>query len=392
MKKSKFFIVIISVLCSLFPLTESATASQNARPTVSAVSVNGITLEFEAYNINNNNYFKLRDLAFTLSGTAKQFNVDWDGERQAVSLASGAAYVVVGGEMAGSADSIKSAAPTRSGVFLNEMRIDIAAYHIDGNNFFRLRDLGLVLDFWVEFDSAGNTIVIDTSRRYNDDSPIQTESTPWSQTSHTASDVTELKNRSVFFAHNSVGQNILDGIKAIDNSIPISNRSAANENGITQNYMGYNGDPNGKLDAFASLVRSGGGDAQIVVFKLCYADFQAHTDVDKLFDDYVAIFDTLQKEYPQTLFVHITAPLYHYNASWNNSVQHSFNEKLRGKYGAFVFDLATIESIDSSGNPVLSRDGTSPALAEEWSSDGSHLNTAGSKRLASAMIAFLAQL
>ncbi|MCL2045562.1 MAG: hypothetical protein FWG88_04175 [Oscillospiraceae bacterium] len=392
MKKKIFIILAAAVFLSIFSQLAIGSESLNARPTVSTVSVNGENIEFEAYYISENNYFKLRDLAYTLSGTQKQFNVTWDGQRQAISLTSNTAYVVEGGEMTGSATVTKSANLTSSSVFLNGVRVELTAYHIDGNNFFRLRDIGLLLDFSVVFIPSDNMVIIDTSRGYNDNSSSQTEGSPWTQASHTASDVTTLKNKSVYFAHNSVGQNILDGIKAIDSSISISNNSAANSNGITENYMGFNGDPNGKLDAFTALVRDGGGDAQIVVFKLCYADFQAHTDVDKLFDDYVAVYDALQKEYPDTIFVHITAPLYHYNASYNNRVQHAFNEKLRNKYGALVFDLAAIEAIDSSGNPVLSRDGVSPALAEEWTSDGSHLNTAGSRRLASALIAFLAQL
>ena len=70
-------------------------------PTFSKVLINGKEIAFDAYNINDNNYFKLRDIAFVLSGTAKQFNVDWDDEANAISLTSGASYNAVGGEMEG---------------------------------------------------------------------------------------------------------------------------------------------------------------------------------------------------------------------------------------------------------------------------------------------------
>jgi hypothetical protein len=42
---------------------------QSASPTSSTVLVNGKNVAFDAYNINGNNYFKLRDLAYTLNGT-----------------------------------------------------------------------------------------------------------------------------------------------------------------------------------------------------------------------------------------------------------------------------------------------------------------------------------
>ncbi|MGO4119405.1 hypothetical protein ACEQ6C_40435, partial [Rhizobium ruizarguesonis] len=47
----------------------------SAAPTDSKVLVNGKTISFEAYNINGNNYFKLRDFAAAVNGTEKQFEV-----------------------------------------------------------------------------------------------------------------------------------------------------------------------------------------------------------------------------------------------------------------------------------------------------------------------------
>ena len=49
-----------------------------AKPTASKVLVNGKEVAFDAYNISDNNYFKLRDIALQISGTEKQFEVQWD--------------------------------------------------------------------------------------------------------------------------------------------------------------------------------------------------------------------------------------------------------------------------------------------------------------------------
>ena len=198
-----------------------------------------------------------------------------------------------------------------------------------------------------------------------------------------------LNNRSVYFAHNSVGQNIIDGINALGTGIPVLSDQQIGDMGIAETYMGFNGDPAGKMDAFKGLMDNGGNNAQIAFFKLCYADFNEGTNSDALFDKYVSVMTELEGRYPEVTFVHVTAPLYDHNASWHNNRQHAFNEKMRAKYGDYVFDLADIESVGATGNRALAHDGVSPAMADDWSSDGGHLNEAGGKHIAAELISFL---
>ena len=135
-------------------------------PTSSTVLVNGDTTAFEAYNIGGSNFFKLRDLAFALNGTSKQFAVGWDGANNAVSLTSGEAYTPTGGEMEQGDGTAKSASPTTSSILLDGQELSLTAYNIGGNNFFRLRDLMSALDIGVTWDGAASTIGIDTSIPY----------------------------------------------------------------------------------------------------------------------------------------------------------------------------------------------------------------------------------
>ena len=137
-----------------------------ANPTASAVLVNGENVAFDAYNINDNNYFKLRDLAYILSGTEKQFEVGWDGENNAISLTSGEPYSIAGGEMAGRGGGSQAAEPTSSKIYLDGSEVQFTAYNIQGNNYFRLRDIGEAFDFGVDWDGERNTIVIDTGKGY----------------------------------------------------------------------------------------------------------------------------------------------------------------------------------------------------------------------------------
>jgi hypothetical protein len=135
-----------------------------AKPTSSTVLVNGKNIAFDAYNIGDNNYFKLRDIAYVLSGTEKQFDVGWDSANNTISLTSGKAYTLVGSEMQGKDEVDKTAAPTSSKVYLDGIEASFIAYNIDDANYFKLRDIGEAFDFGVDWDGTRNTIVIDTGK------------------------------------------------------------------------------------------------------------------------------------------------------------------------------------------------------------------------------------
>jgi hypothetical protein len=137
-----------------------------ATPTTATVLVDGKPVSFDAYNINGNNFFKLRDIAMALTGSAKQFEVGWDAAANAISLTSGSAYTKVGGELAKGSPGSKQANPTTSKIFLDGEEINLTAYNIGGNNYFKLRDLGAAFDFGIGWDDATKTITIDTSTGY----------------------------------------------------------------------------------------------------------------------------------------------------------------------------------------------------------------------------------
>ena len=140
-----------------------------ATPTASKVIVDGVETEFEAYNINGNNYFKLRDVAMAVNGTSKQFSVSWDSETNAISLLSTFPYTPVGGELTKGDGIAKTAEVTHSDVFKGIDRLALLSYNINGYNYFKLRDIGGVFDFDVTWDSTNNCIVVDTANSYTQD-------------------------------------------------------------------------------------------------------------------------------------------------------------------------------------------------------------------------------
>jgi len=178
-KKILSILLVLIVAVGLLGVPASAADELVASPTAASVVVNFENVEFDAYNINDNNYFKLRDIAFILNGTKKQFEVSWNDEENAISLKSNKPYTVVGGEMTGKGEGNKTATPTDSKLLLNNTEYFLIAYNIDGNNYFKLRDLGRTFNFGVDWDGEKNTIVIDTSKDYKSDKALVATYEEW---------------------------------------------------------------------------------------------------------------------------------------------------------------------------------------------------------------------
>lgn len=139
-----------------------------ANPTTSKVLVNGKTVTFEAYVIDGNNYFKLRDFAQAVNKTAKNFEVTWDGKNNAINLISNKAYTSAGGELTKGDGKAKVATPTTSKIYKDGKEISLTAYTIGGNNYFKLRDMAKAFNIGVFWDGATNTVIIDTTKDYVD--------------------------------------------------------------------------------------------------------------------------------------------------------------------------------------------------------------------------------
>lgn len=146
--------------------TEQPSADITAKPTSSKVLVNGKDVSLDAYNINSNNYCKIRDVAQILNGTGKQFEVVWDKDLQAVNMTSNQTYTPVGGELAKGDGSNKNATLNTAKIYLDGKAVSLTAYTINGNNYIKLRDLGQTFDFGVSWDKTLNAVVIDTSTGY----------------------------------------------------------------------------------------------------------------------------------------------------------------------------------------------------------------------------------
>ena len=234
------------------------------------------------------------------------------------------------------------------------------------------------------------------------------------------STVKTVANMRVFFGHQSVGKNILDGIndisEGVDNKIKIVESRVVNDKSEAAFYhagVGKNNDPNLKTNDFKELVESGiGGNVDVAFFKFCYVDIKQHTDIKLIFEHYKETMKLLKEVYPNTTFVHFTFPLKEarlgikgyvkqiigrYDTKREGNVKRNqFNTILKAEYQGKepIFDLAGIESTYPDGkNETFEKDGRIYyALAPLYTNDGGHLNETGRKVVAEKLLYFLASL
>ena len=135
---------------------------ENSRcvPSAQRILLNGEEVQPEAYNINGENYVMLRDLAMLLNGTSARFAVSYDQERNSVALTPGEAYTPVGGELAPGADRSGALKTSKQSLTAAGEALNLCAYNLGGNNFFRLQDLAPILGFDAEYDTETDTVLL----------------------------------------------------------------------------------------------------------------------------------------------------------------------------------------------------------------------------------------
>lgn len=225
----------------------------------------------------------------------------------------------------------------------------------------------------------------------------------------------------IYFGHQSVGRNIIEGMKDVNKENPQiklniveSDKPEDLKPGVFEHSeVGKNEQPLTKIEAFSNLIKRGiGENADIAFFKFCYVDIIKSTDVDSLFKNYRQTMSELKKAYPNVTFIHVTAPLLvqpsrnikywikkalgKETGNSNNIARNRYNELLKTSYEGNepVFDLARLESIAPDGTVSCFNDNGKRilSLCPVYTEDGGHLNEAGRKIIAQQLIVFLARL
>lgn len=209
----------------------------------------------------------------------------------------------------------------------------------------------------------------------------------------------------VYFGHQSVGDNVLDGVKTLAEThgfqplriVEHAPSAIVDGPALVHTKIGQNGDPQSKVRGFREALEGGlGGQVDVALMKFCFWDIRKDTDIDGVFAEYRQTLAELERRYPAVTFVHATVPLVAADVDWrarvrrlvgmttptdeDNAARERLNTKIREVYGASqLFDIARAEEAENGSEPP-------GQLAAAFSSDGAHLNASGRRRVGAALI------
>lgn len=229
-------------------------------------------------------------------------------------------------------------------------------------------------------------------------------------------DLTLLAAQRIYFAHQSVGANILQGVAELAQGarVPLRIVKAPRAADLPPGAFGHffvpeNGAPLEKLANFETALGTDSG-IDLALIKFCYVDIDAGTDAAALFARYQATIARLRAENPRTIFVHVTLPLTTAQTgpkaiakrllgrapygTIENVRREQYNTLMRRAYAGRepLFDLARLESHAPDGTAVnVAWDGSvAPAMASAYTDDGGHLNVLGRDLAARELVRVLA--
>ena len=185
MTKRIFVTAIAAAVIAASLPTAGATNALTAVPTSAkgqAVYVGSTRVYPTGYNINDNNYFKLRDV-----GKLAGFGVDWNEDTRTVEIST----TRTAPELTGITDTAVTGAtakPTDQRITVDGKEVSMTAYKIKGNNYVKLRDIGKTINFGVSFNMATKTVSIDPNGTYVEEvkptpsTPTAAAITKWNST------------------------------------------------------------------------------------------------------------------------------------------------------------------------------------------------------------------
>jgi hypothetical protein len=207
----------------------------------------------------------------------------------------------------------------------------------------------------------------------------------------------------IYFAHASVGANIMEGFATLHSSdsseYPLAQESAGESppaqmtNGMIYEHDRGNPGWSTKVKDFETSVRNGWHypNVDISINKFCWIDQDAKLAT------YLDSMSALEADFPDTKFVYFTMP-YSTGTNANAVLRAKFNSELRTwietEDNKLLFDLADIESHDPGGvqQTFTSQNKEYENLYTEYTFDEGHLNEEGKRRAVTGLYSLFGKL
>lgn len=226
----------------------------------------------------------------------------------------------------------------------------------------------------------------------------------------------------IYFAHQSVGSNVVAGLERIVREEPaLGLRTVLTRDpelltgapAFVHFLAGRNGDPASKnADFIGMLDRRPSRDGAIAMLKYCYIDASSPMSAAEIFAAYQGTIATVRERHPDVRIVHVTMPLTTVETGAKAAVKraigriednraeavkrHRFNQLMREAYATKepLFDIAELEARrpDGSRSFFIADGDTIPTLARELTWDGGHLNDIGQRLAAETLVQVLSRV
>ena len=232
----------------------------------------------------------------------------------------------------------------------------------------------------------------------------------------------KLSKKKIYFGHQSVGFNIIDGVTGLMKENPqiklniVETIDSSDFDGgvFAHSRVGKNEQPDTKIADFKKFIDEGIGDkADVAALKFCYIDVEYETDVNQIFDNYVKVVEKIKTKHPKLNIIHFTVPLRTKKTTWKtwlkemlrkneiweftpNIKRNEYNALLINQYKGKdpIFDIAAIESTKPDGSRQSFKVGSNTyySLYPGYTTDGGHLNEMGRKVVAEQFLLLLVNL
>lgn len=235
----------------------------------------------------------------------------------------------------------------------------------------------------------------------------------------------ELSEKKIFFIHKDLGDEIIDGMKALVkehdyirlNIVETTDPCAFDRPIVAHAKIGRCMNPDSKTSGFEDALDSGIGEkADITFIKFCHMDVIWQSDAQIVFDSYRKMVEELKDRYPRMKLLHVTVPICSKPARSrkilretiklligrpsifdDNLRRQQYNTLLHNAYSQTesIFDLALAESINPDYMSCYTTlRGIEKVLvkAPQYTIGGSRLNAEGKKIIAEQLLITLARI
>ncbi|MDO5713997.1 MAG: hypothetical protein Q4Q07_06150 [Tissierellia bacterium] len=165
---------LLLLIIMILPITTYGAEEKEAIYSPQNVKINGKEVPLKGYNIEGNNYYRLRDVAKYFKDTMCAFEVGYQENTKTIILRVplGRKPVLKDTPMIKKTDGIGYPSKSKLQVEIQDILVyDLAkgkpkAYVIEDYTFFRLRDLAEFLLFDIGYDQKTNTVLIGTEETF----------------------------------------------------------------------------------------------------------------------------------------------------------------------------------------------------------------------------------